>query len=185
MGPRSLVSLHYELDADNRIVAVSDGWDWFATANGAPELTSEAVIGQPLDAFIAGRELQQLTVHLLSSLRQRPRNLQLPFRCDSPQFQRHLTMSFEALPHHRLRISTVTLREQVRPAVRPTVADPDEAAETLTLCAWCNRYALPDGGWAELERVLAGARWYVDRRPPLLSHGLCDTCHRLLSRAAD
>ncbi|HEY6554556.1 MAG TPA: sensor histidine kinase, partial [Vicinamibacteria bacterium] len=84
------------LDAADTIIAVDEAWLDFARANGAPELTREAVVGRPLRPFIAGAETGELATLLVATARRGGAALVVPFRCDSVDERRFMTMTLAA-----------------------------------------------------------------------------------------
>ena len=55
----------------------------------------------------------------------------------------------------------------------------------MTLCAWCNRVAVPTHGWLEIEAAIAAMPVLAWPRPPNLTHGICETCAQAFHAALD
>jgi len=175
--PLTSGSLSYLLDADDRIEAVDEGWQAFAAANGAPELTAAAVLGRPLGAFIADRATTHLSRALLA-LARRGSVLTFPFRCDAPALRRHMRMVLSPEPRGRVRCETTLVT--ARPlAPSPPARGSERTGAPLTMCSWCNRIRLA-GRWYELADAVAGARLFLASTPSEITHGLCHTCERKL-----
>lgn len=59
----------YRVDADDIICYVDPHMVWFARENGAPHLTLNALVGQPLFSFVTGLETRHLSGVLMERVR--------------------------------------------------------------------------------------------------------------------
>lgn len=94
MGPEVTV---YEIDADDRIRRVDDGWLDFARRNDGPELVREKVLGRELWSFVEGRELRLLYRSLIDSVRRTRLGASVPFRCDAPEEARSMRLQIDPI----------------------------------------------------------------------------------------
>lgn len=166
----------YELDAEDRVVAVGGEWDPFAVQNGAPLAVASNVIGQPLWAFVDGMETMHLLQRLIAGVRASGTVVEVPFRCDGPNVERH--MHFHAAPAEgaRVRITTRLLSEvHLDGATALSAAAPAEGA-MVTMCSWCNHIRMLDGTWLPLAEAAARLGLFSGARMPAITHGLCHSC---------
>jgi len=173
---RDDASLDYRIDGTDRIVAVGESWLRFAAANGAPSLTREAVVGQSLWDFVAGRETREIWTALLGRVRAGRRIARLPFRCDGPAVRRFLTVEVSARDDGAVEIATRLLREEVRPPVQLLDPEAERSSEILRLCSWCKRVETPEQGWLETEAAIEVLDLFGRRQVPKVSHGMCLDC---------
>jgi hypothetical protein len=172
--------LTYVLDEASCIRAVDGPWNEFAAANGAPDLTVEHVLGRPAVAFVTGLEMRMLTTLLFDRARKSPVR-SLPFRCDSPDERRYLTLTLTAEPPDLLVCSTVLERTEPRPhRALLDPAEPRSRREAVTLCGWCRKALMDDGRWVEVDEAIDV--WHLFTRTPLprLTHGICPPCRDTL-----
>jgi hypothetical protein len=169
----------YILDSADRLVDIDGPWDEFALANGAPALTREKVLGQPMSAFVRGMEMQELTKMLLARARHGA-VVPLEFRCDSPTERRYLEMSLAMLPGNQVRCETRLLRSEPRPSRRLLEAGTPRSKELLVACSWCRKVRLPGRGWAEIDEAVDTLSLFMDIELPQISHGICEACRDLM-----
>jgi hypothetical protein len=172
--------LTYVLDGAACIRAIDGPWDAFAAANGAPGLTAANVLGRPLLAFVDGSEMQMVTEMLLARARKAPVRA-LPFRCDSPDERRYLTLTVTARAPDLLVCSTIVERTESRP--RRAVLDPAEERspdESFPVCGWCRKSRLADGRWVEVDEAIDEMGLFTQTPLPRLTHGICPPCAELL-----
>lgn len=125
----------YWLDENDVIVDVSDRWDDLAEANGGERCLRDSVIGRKLRDFITGEATKMLLDTLITSARLRDRAIERPYRCDSPDTKRFMTM--------RLRREGGLLRlEHLQERVEPTVTSmrfESVATSDVLRCSMCGR----------------------------------------------
>lgn len=174
----------YELDREDRVVAVGGEWDPFALQNGAPHAVSAHVVGQPLWAFVNGIETMHLLQRLIAGVRASGAPVEVPFRCDGPNVERH--MHFHAAPVNgdHVRITTHLLSEV--PVGSPPASSPglDEGA-MVTMCSWCNHIRMVDGTWLPLAEAAARLGLFSGARMPAITHGLCHGCLAIMQPLLD
>ncbi len=174
--------LVYEIDAEGRLVAVSDQWDAFALANGAPELRANRVIGRPFWSFFDDADgLVDEHRQMLDRCRARDQRGTFLLRCDAPNERRMLRMWIEPIGEGRFRFTSRTLALEsldpdlydrlLRVAPSPTVAR----------CSHCNRFRYRDD-WFEPELALRREYQRPSRGAPTgkMVHTLCPSCRQSL-----
>ena len=171
-------SCSYQLDQQLRIVSLGPGWDEFALENGAVELVSPRPVGRPLFMYVT----DAATVHLYELLFKRVMDLKrpvtLPIRCDGPTVRRFMHLTIDPRPLGFLVTTTLTHAES-RPLVAVLAPEAARSTDVLEICGWCNRASV-DGRWMEIEDAVAVLRLFERPKPPRVSHGICDACHRFM-----
>lgn len=169
-------AFHYRVDSDDRIRFVSAEWLAFAQDNAAPTLGPDAVLGQSLWKFVAGRETQHLYRLLFAAARREERILTVPFRCDSPSTRRFMELEIAPLADAALSISASLLREESRSPVELLDPRAPRSDDFVVICSWCKRVLVPPDEWAEVEAAIRGLGLFEATRLPSLTHGLCGAC---------
>jgi len=170
--------LIYRVDGHSRLSSVNRAWDAFALANGAPQLTGEAVVGRAITDFISGSETKHLYQLLIRRAQREGGPVAFRFRCDAPDLVRSMQMRVEAVAGGEVEFCSEVVA--TRPRAPIAVLRADAAHDTsafLRLCSWCNRGEV-EGRWLEIERVVRALDLFGARTLPALTHGVCDDCHR-------
>jgi hypothetical protein len=173
--------LSYTVDADDRIVAIDGPWDEFASANGAPGLTRESVIGTRLIDHVVGLEPREIASLLL--LRARSGHaVSVGFRCDAPHRRRFLRLDLAPLPDERVLFCSTLVREEDRPA--QPLLDPrvPHSGDRLAVCSWCRR-ARAGEQWLEIEEAVESLGLLQEQQLPAITHTICSRCGPELRRA--
>lgn len=175
-------SLSYAIDGQDRLVRVDEGFYRFAEENGwdgAPDC-----LGRSLWDFVAGEQVKKVQRLLVRRVREGAQEVQLPFRCESPDIIREMDIRIDATGSRRLVLFTATLtyeedREEPQPLYDVEVP---RGGDFLTMCAWCDRF-LVSGEWVEVED--AARRLQLFRKPqmPVLDHSVCPRCSRQMLAA--
>ena len=109
--------------------------------------------------------------------------VRLCFRCDAPDRRRLLDLEISARPERGLIYRVRTVREQERQPMGLLEPSPPRSADFVTICAWCERVAVPAHGWLEIEAAIAALPMLAEPRPPQLTHGVCEVCAQALHGA--
>jgi hypothetical protein len=166
----------YEVDADDRLVRVDDGWRRFARANGAPEYAEDAgLIGRPLLGFISDGTTKLIYDALLQRARSGGRPVDVPFRCDSPGERRWLEMRIAPLDGRALRFETFTVRTEPRDAAPLLDRSVPRSGPMLRMCSWCKDVDTAHG-WQPIERAVTTLRVFGGETVPPITHGICPVC---------
>jgi hypothetical protein len=182
--PGSSVSdLLYELNARDELSSVNAEWLRFALANGGEPLDPAQILGRPLWDFIGDMETQHIYRLLHRRVRAGGEPVRLCFRCDAPDRRRLLDLEISAGPEDGLIYRVRTLREQEREPMALLEPSPPRSEHFVTICAWCERVAVPAHGWLEIEAAIGVLPVLAEPRPPQLTHGICGVCAQALHGA--
>lgn len=147
----------YEVDADDRLSAVSPDWDLFAQANDGPGALSRRVLGRPLLDFLTGDATRMFIRAVFEATRLTRRARTLPYRCDAPDLLRQLEMTVSPLPRGGLRIEHRLLASEPRRRRLALRAQPphDPRPPRWLRCSQCLRLAMPGPGspWPDRDLV--------------------------------
>ena len=165
-------SVIYSIDAKDRIVDVDKAWARFAEDNGGNPDPS-AVIGHCLWDFIVDEGNRNLYRCMVQAVRERVSPLHIPFRCDSPAVERHMTMTIA--PGSLGEIAFIcTLHYSFDRAPRPTGGIRSEAA-TIVECDGCHRL-WTKRGWRNCWDIITAGELTIDDRPINVLHTRCAAC---------
>lgn len=170
----------YQIDARGRIVSVSPEWPAFARENDAPELTREAVVGQPLWRFVSGEETVRLYQLIFDRARERRAAILVPFRCDSPTLRRFMQLEVAALPDDELLLTGSLLRVEAREPIRLLERSTGRSEDWLEICSWCKRVRVPGNEWVPLEEAVRTLDLLESTELPNLAHVACAECRAVL-----
>jgi hypothetical protein len=168
-------SLSYAIDDQDRLIKVDEGYYRFAEENGWPDAGSS--LGRSLWDFVAGHDVRKLQRLLLRRVRDEVRDIELPFRCDGPDFRREMDIRIVADRSGRVVMFSAKLRtEEPREEPQP-ILDPraPRGEDFLTMCAWCDRF-LVQGKWVEVEEAAKRLELFRRSELPTLDHGICPEC---------
>jgi hypothetical protein len=178
---RNLV--RYRIDAADRIEWIDeDAWTRFAAANDAPELTPDRVRGRSLFEFIDGDEVRALYAELFRSLRARPREAMIPFRCDSPDTVRHMVLTCLPSPSGSIELTGRLVVRLARTPVTLLERRERRSSAMLVVCALCRRFESGDE-WVDVSRLLVRDPVLMDDVPPRLIARVCPDCGERLTTA--
>jgi hypothetical protein len=174
----------YRCDAQNRIVFLNEEWIDFARENEAPELTAEYVLGQPLERFIAGWETRHLYELIYQSVRQRGREVRIPFACDSPSVRRSFQMRLAPLEKGELEFTVEVIAIEPIP-LRPLLDNRIEhSSQVVVICSWCKRIRIALSRWVAIEDAVEKKELF-GTPPPSLTHDVCPDCFATIRRQID
>jgi len=173
----------WRVGADDVITAVAGAWEAFATANGAPALASDAVVGRSLFDFIQGEEPQRIHRLLLLAVRSRSEGdtLAVPFRCDSPDMRRYMQLELACEDGGAVQFRATLLRAEPRPHLRLLDSAERRAPGLLVSGSFCLRIRGPDEAWLDLDDAVARLE-LLGPAPPKLVYGVCAECLGSLRR---
>lgn len=170
----------YRLNAEDRLVYVSESWAEFAAANDAPELLPERVLNRPLWDFVC----DETTQHLYRELLRRARTglpASFNFRCDAPGRRRLMKMNIEGLEGGAVRFETRALRVDERPRQGMLDRYAPRSGTMLRICGWCKRMDIDGRSWGEVEDAVTTLRLFEYNSLPSLTHGMCPPCFDAVS----
>lgn len=169
--------LVYYLDVNDCIIRVQGPWDAFAVENEGPGAVVEAILGKPLEAFIAGDVSKMFVNTMLMSARTLQRTIYRPYRCDSGRLKRFMEMT--VVPHengvlavhHRLLYTEPLRNFQFVPANRAAHLG---VARTKR-CSLCNKVHVGQQ-WLEIEDAISLNLLSADRGQGPWIFGVCPAC---------
>ena len=169
-------ALSYAIDEQDRLIRVDDGYYRFAEENGWDGAGDS--LGRLLWDFVAGHDVRKLQRLLLRRVRDELHDVELPFRCDSPELRREMDVRITADRSGRVVLFSARLRseqprDEPQPLFDPSV--PRDDADFLPMCAWCDRF-LVDGEWVEVEEAAKRLQLFRRSELPTLDHGICPRC---------
>ena len=142
----------YWLDSAHHIVAVDGPWDRFALDNEGGAACAERVIGRPLRHFISGDDARMWMDTLLQLAKLTGEMLERPYRCDSPELQRF--MSMRLVPEHsgmmRVEHHLLSIQQRIRPVRFLAVSSPQPGLRLR--CSVCGRIKEQEE-WLEAEHL--------------------------------
>ncbi len=146
----------YEVDANDRLLAVSPDWDVFAQANDGPGALSRHVLGRPLLDFLTGDATRMFIRAVFEATRVTRQPRTLPYRCDAPDLTRQLEMTVTPLARNALRVEHRLLASQARQrrAALRALHPHDGGPPRWLRCSQCLRLAMPGPGSPWPDRVL-------------------------------
>lgn len=175
MGEGS-TTCRYAIDADDRIVSVGGNWREFAERNGAAELSAPHVLGRPIWSFIAGYDTRDLYKEMFRRLRMGPRELLVPFRCDSPNVVRDMSLLMSSSGDGTIRLEGRLNAETEREFVPALARHVPRREDSLRICALCRRIEVEDR-WLGATARRARALLFDPKRIPGLDETVCPDCN--------
>lgn len=171
-----LEPLVYRIDAANRLTWVNPAWVAFARANHGEAMVPEKILGQDLLAALADTTIRLLYQTMIQRARGGSR-VCFEYRCDAPDRRRTFQMEIQSRPGNEVEFRSTLVHEERRPLVE--LLQPGRSRDPerfVRVCSWCQRIALPDRSWVEVEQAVATLEIFKTERLPRLTHGICETC---------
>ena len=170
--------IQYMIDADDCIVYIGDGWWFFAEENGAgADCYPPQLIGRSLWDFIAGKETRQLYEILIAKTRLEKTAVQVPIRCDSPEYRRQIMIDLKSVGDGHIEFLCRTLRVEARAPVDLLRNGFPRSDRWIRICSFCKKIAVTADDWIETERAIERMALFSAAALPQLSHGVCPACH--------
>ena len=161
----------WRVDRENRINFINKAWMDFGIANGGAELPAR-VLDTDLMDHIVGDDVKRLVSVLMERVRSTQDAAVLPFRCDGPDFRRHMELVIIPIENNGLEFSGNIIPTYDRHL--PVYSG--NSSPHLLSCGWCNR-VLCDKQWLEIDDVIQEHHILAGIELPPLSHTLCPDCH--------
>lgn len=180
----TIEALSYAIDDQDHLIKVDEGFYLFAEENGWDGAGSS--LGRSMWDFVAGAEMRKVQRLLLKRIRDEVREVRLPFRCDGPGVRREMQMRIVSHSSGRTvmfaaRLDSAQSRDEAQPILDPAVP---RGSDVLAMCGWCDRFEV-DGDWVEVEEAARKLALFRRAEMPVLDHGICPSCTRLLTSAGD
>lgn len=181
----------YLTDLEGNLIFIDAApWERFAVANGGDAIAdSAAMLGRPLESFLAGDAVREQFRTLFKQVRSGARmTVGYPFQCDGPDRVRHMRLTMSAVlsdddtPAAVLFLSS-TLSEQVREKYTILEGGRDASLPIQPICAYCKDLEWPprSGRWYPVEEYTEAGGESRAR----LSHGCCPRCMETVLAALD
>ncbi|WP_339668649.1 hypothetical protein [Dasania marina] len=178
--------VQYTLNKNNHIVAVNQSFINFARDNDW-NFDSQVLINSPLSQYIDGEETKLLTELLISRVRASGLGVSLPFRCDSADKRRYLTMTITPVTNGLLSFNNCLTKQEPRGRIdflkdhRLDAGHPD----MICMCSWCNQFKMSSKLWVEVEEAIDRLYLFSNRyKGHRISHGLCPECKDVMLKSA-
>ncbi len=173
-------AVSYIVDSQYHILYCNPAWNGFARSNGAPQLTSDEVVGLALFDVIPD-VLKAVYADAFQQVLSTGRVWEQPYECSSPTVFRMYRMRIHLLkPQDWLAVTNPLVVERSHPRTAP--ADPNTYVDgngLVTMCAHCRcsrRVDNPDQ-WDFVPDYLQPKLAAVK-----VSHGLCPVCRAYFYR---
>jgi hypothetical protein len=161
----------YEIDSEDRVVAVNADWDeQILAGGGGTRCTSANVLGQPLMQFIVGDATRMFVRAALAAVRLGHEKRSLPYRCDTPAEHRRFEMVISPLPAGHVRIEHVLLSVTSRRFSLAALAQAGHMAGGWRCSQCLSVKRLGQAVWLEPESI----------QTSLLAADVCPRCAALL-----
>ena len=178
-------TLWYEVDAHNRIIALSPSWDIQVIAQQTDELLSSRLIGESLRRFIIGDTTRMFVETMLEVVRLKQHVIEKPYRCDTPELKRMMVMRVMPMADSSVRVEHYL--QESTPWQHKTHFKTQRQAHqrhvrsregVIKRCSVCNN--LRDGKvWVTQEVFLENYPQWVDQTIPVF-YGVCSRCQERL-----
>jgi hypothetical protein len=178
-SPKEIAGTTYfhRIDAQDRIVEVSDNWDAFARANSAPDTCmSSNVLGTKLWGHIHDLETRYIYEILLAKIRNTGKSVSVPIRCDSPESVRHIEIRMEPLDGGSVAFACRIVALKPRACVDLISASVPRSDRLVRICSFCKQIDLGTDRWAEIETAVGQLGLFKEPVLPALTHTICPAC---------
>jgi hypothetical protein len=109
------------------------------------------------------------------------RPMRFNFRCDAPEYRRHMEMTIARRDGGELQFETRIVREEERRRQQLLDWRAPRAGGLLRICGWCKRVDVGEGRWGEVEEAVTALRLFERPSLPMLTHGMCEPCFKTMS----
>lgn len=167
--------VRYSIDENDVLVSVDEEWDVFAAANDGRDAVAAKVVGRVLWGFLADDSTIQIYKDIVARVRA-GRRARFTLRCDGPTRRRVLEMSITSPDGRAVDFETTVLRIEERAPVTLLARHAPRTDALILVCAWCKRFSVGVGEWAEVEDAVARLRTFESPPVPRMTHGMCEPC---------
>ncbi len=136
----------YWLNQDECIAKVCSQWDQFAYENDGKVVVQSRVASRPIWDYISGDATKMWLRTLLNLCRVRNAPVERPYRCDSPEKKRYMTMTIFPEEGGKLRVEHRVKKEEERS--KPVYIAPGTGNKLCFRCSICGRIK-KDEQWYE------------------------------------
>ena len=177
-SPSSSSRQVYRIDEHDRLCEVDCGWMDVAGA-----IPPTQVLGRSLWEFVRDPTVIAVYRQMIRQARA-GRVLRFRYRCDAPEWRRLYEMTIQSCGSSRVEFASQLVREEARKPV--TLLDRSlgpRSRELVRICSWCERAALPGGGWLPIEEAVEALGVMQHDTMPQLTHGICERCFARVKRS--
>ncbi len=172
-----LETYEYRVDRNDIVVCLSENWQAFSDENrGGPRCLPGNVIGSSLWGHICEWETKQLYEIILERVREHHHRATFPFRCDSPDMRRFLTLSVIPLDQGSINFESRIIRTEARKPVAWLDPEARRSNEFLRICSMCKKIAVSSTEWVEVEVAVERLKLFHAEVMPQFTHGMCPSC---------
>ena len=179
MVTSALSTYEYTLTTDDRVASVTPRFLAFAQENGAPELTTDAVVGRSVFDFVSGTTTQQLYSAIYSRVRSDNVVVVLPFRCDSATVRREMIMRIGKQPDDLLAVQCTLISAEPRQSLRALDREVGRNDKQLTICSLCLNVLVEPVGWMDIEDAVLSLHLLEKETAPQLMYAVCPKCAKI------
>ena len=168
--------LIYRIDGANRLVWFNEAWIEAARQHGGGDQMPARMLGSDLLEAMSDPTVRELHAAMIRHVRA-GKTVRYDYRCDTPDQRRLFGMEIRPRPDGEVEFATVLRQKVSRPPLRMLLAGLPRAAERyVRICSWCQRVAMPDGRWLDVELAVAESRLLAADPLPRITHGICEDC---------
>lgn len=167
----------YRIDKNDVIWFTNTYWDTFARGNDAPMVCGSHVIGSSLWDHIMGVETREIYERVIHAVRSTGNSFEFPYRCDSPEQIREMSMATHALPDGGVEFQSRIVQTSVREPVEVLRKRSWGADIFVSICSVCKRVDAGGDRWISIATGLESG--VIDLRQAdsmAFSHGVCPRC---------
>lgn len=171
----------YWLDNKKRIAYVSTFWDEFAVENEGKNVISSKVIGKSIWEFIDSDTTKMWLDTLLRFSETTKKEIERPYRCDSPDLKRYMKMKVVVEGSNILRLEHTVLKTEKRiNSIKIFHRSSSGIASENSFkvrCSVCGRIK-DNEEWKEIENISDQKKQYT------VIYSVCEHCRSMISSAA-
>lgn len=177
---KDFTEISYVIDADDRLVSVSDEWSAFALHNHGEDLSPERITGHFLWNFISDEPTRELYQALLARVRSGTET-ELILRCDSPERRRLIELIVTRLPGGAVRFRSILLATKLRSSQRLLDKSTPRTARRVMVCSWCDKVNVDVEKWFEVEEAMEHLNLTGEAELPMIEPVTCPRCYSRVS----
>ncbi|MDY6787617.1 MAG: hypothetical protein SVK54_05785 [candidate division WOR-3 bacterium] len=172
-------SFVYYLDSKDRIVCIDNSFTEFALENSAGSLMQDVEFSN-IWQYISGKGVRYIYRELFKEIRESSREIEFPFRCDSPYEKRFMKMKMIPLTEGKIGfISHLIRTERYETQNRLLDMHLERDSRHILMCSWCKAIEISmekKKEWVDIEKGIEYYRLFAEKRMPAISHGICPDC---------
>lgn len=177
-------TVRYSIDAQDRLVAIDPGWDAFAHANGAPDLSAERLLGSLIWDHLEGEEVVRVYEILHKRVRERSEPVTIEFRCDGVDLERSVLLEMRPAERGRIDYECRVLAEARRLPIGLLDASAERDERIVRVCSYCKSIAVSEDRWESTSDAFISLGLDRSSTMPQLSHGICPQCYEMVAAQA-